>query len=75
MAAGGYLLYNAGREPGVRQILGTIWAAAGLVLMGIGAVGQYVVRIWREVAGRPRYLVRERLGEYAGGDEGEEECR
>ncbi len=75
LAAGGYLLYNAGREPGVRQILGTIWAAAGLVLMGIGAVGQYVVRIWREVTGRPRYLVRERLGEYAGGDEGEEECR
>ena len=66
LTAGGYLLCSAGREPGVRQILASIWAAAGLTLLGIGVTGEYIGRIWREMAGRPRYIARERIGEWGG---------
>jgi len=35
---------------------------AGLQLLGLGVVGEYVARIHHEVRGRPLYITRERLG-------------
>lgn len=61
-AAGIWLLLSMGREPGIREMIANVWAAAGLVLAGIGIVGEYIVRIWREQTGRPRYFIRERIG-------------
>lgn len=34
----------------------------GLQLMGLGIVGEYMSRVYREVRGRPLYIARERLG-------------
>jgi dolichol-phosphate mannosyltransferase/undecaprenyl-phosphate 4-deoxy-4-formamido-L-arabinose transferase len=35
---------------------------AGLTLLSVGIVGEYMVRILREVRGAPRYIERERVG-------------
>ena len=37
------------------------WGAAGLVLLGLGVVGEYVSHIYEEVKGRPRYFIMDTL--------------
>ena len=48
--------------PGYASLLVTITFLAGVQLMVIGMVGQYVGRIYDEVRARPLYLVREARG-------------
>jgi len=37
------------------------WGAAGLVLLALGIVGEYISHIYEEVKGRPRYFIMETL--------------
>lgn len=37
------------------------WGAAGLVLLALGVVGEYVSHIYEEVKGRPRYFIMDTL--------------
>ena len=48
--------------PGYASLLSVTLLFNGLILMGLGVLGEYVARIFIEVKGRPLYLVRERLG-------------
>jgi len=44
---------------------------AGVTLLSLGIIGEYLVRVLREVRGAPRYLERERIGFEGGGVPGE----
>jgi polyisoprenyl-phosphate glycosyltransferase len=45
------------------MILGAAMALlGGIQLMGLGVVGEYMSRVYREVRGRPMYVTRERVG-------------
>ncbi len=46
---------------GVGAILVAVLVVGGLVLCGLGIVGEYVGRIYEEVKGRPLYLLKEAL--------------
>ncbi|NJC33248.1 glycosyltransferase involved in cell wall biosynthesis [Sphingomonas jejuensis] len=48
--------------PGYASLLTVMLFMNGLVLTGLGVIGEYVARIFSEVKGRPLYLVRGRLG-------------
>ena len=41
----------------------SIWAACGLILIGMGIVGEYVGKIYLETKGRPRYFIESFLHE------------
>ena len=34
-----------------------------LLMLSLGIIGEYIARIYEEVKGRPRYVIRERTGE------------
>lgn len=44
---------------------------AGVTLLSLGVIGEYLVRVLREVRGAPRYLERERIGSEGGDVPGE----
>jgi undecaprenyl-phosphate 4-deoxy-4-formamido-L-arabinose transferase len=46
---------------GLFTLFGVLVFLAGVILFGIGLLGQYVGRIFEQAGGRPRYLVREEL--------------
>jgi dolichol-phosphate mannosyltransferase len=48
--------------PGVSGILIAVALFNGIILVTNGVIGLYVARIYNEVKGRPRYLVREIIG-------------
>lgn len=50
---------GASPVPGWEIAVMSIWAAAGLLLMGMGILGAYLWQIWRQIAGRPRGQVAE----------------
>jgi glycosyltransferase involved in cell wall biosynthesis len=52
----------AGFETGVWTWLFLAVSAWGSVMAAIGTVGIYVVRVYKDVRGRPRYIVRDTLG-------------
>ena len=39
----------------------SLWALGGLILLGMGVVGEYVGKIYLETKGRPRFLIRQVL--------------
>jgi len=43
---------------GFTSLMFSIWFLGGLIILGIGTVGQYVAKIFQEVKDRPRYVVR-----------------
>ncbi|MBI4580852.1 MAG: glycosyltransferase family 2 protein, partial [Planctomycetes bacterium] len=61
LAAAAFVMQTAGLWAGSR--LGSALALlAGVQLLGLGILGEYVARIHQEVRGRPLYVARERLG-------------
>jgi hypothetical protein len=63
---GGYLvveyLLNGHPVPGWTTIVVGLMLLAGIQLIGLGVLGEYVSRIFEEVKGRPLYVVRHRAG-------------
>ncbi len=57
--AGIWLLFHSLQPAGPGTVIATIWAACGLLLIGMGILGQYIGRIWQAQLGRPRFLIRE----------------
>lgn len=64
---GGYLtasyLVNGHAISGWTTIVVTLMLFAGLQLLSLGIVGEYVGRVFEEVKARPLYVVRQRLGQ------------
>jgi undecaprenyl-phosphate 4-deoxy-4-formamido-L-arabinose transferase len=47
---------------GVFTVFAVLFVFLGVQLLGMGMLGEYIGRISRDVQGRPRYIVRERVG-------------
>jgi len=56
-----YLLYG-NEVPGWTTVVVCLLLFAGIQMVSIGVLGEYVARIFEEVKGRPLYLVRRRTG-------------
>jgi dolichol-phosphate mannosyltransferase len=55
-------LYNklyGGAETGFTTVIVLVLLVGSLILIGLGVIGLYVARIYDEVKGRPRYVIRE----------------
>jgi glycosyltransferase involved in cell wall biosynthesis len=48
--------------PGFASLIVSVTFLAGIQLLSLGVLGEYVGRIFAEVKGRPLYLVQERVG-------------
>jgi undecaprenyl-phosphate 4-deoxy-4-formamido-L-arabinose transferase len=59
------LLVAAVRRKGLLVLLAAAFLLIGIALVGIGILGEYVVRIDREVRRRPRYVIRTTLSRSA----------
>ena len=46
---------------GWASIMVSIWFVGGALLLGLGIVGEYIGKIYKEVKKRPRYIIKERL--------------
>lgn len=58
-----YLLLRASEADGVFTLFALAFLVMGMLMVGLGIVGEYIGRIYQEVRGRPRYLVRQVYGE------------
>jgi glycosyltransferase involved in cell wall biosynthesis len=61
---GGQTLYNwltGGAGDGFTTVILLLLITGSAIMIGLGIIGTYVSRIYNEVKGRPRYLVRQRL--------------
>lgn len=57
--------------PGFASLIVSVTFLAGIQLLSLGVIGEYIGRIFAEVKGRPLYLVQERVGPVGQGiDEG-----
>jgi len=52
---------------GVFTLFAALFLFLGFQLIGLGLVGEYIGRIYRDVRGRPRFVIREIHGREAGG--------
>lgn len=48
---------------GWTSIMCSIWFIGGLQLLGIGLIGEYIGKMYKEVKRRPRYIVEEYIGD------------
>lgn len=56
------VLLLLGKPPaGVTVAIASVWTAAGLNLLGLGVIGEYLGKIYLETKERPRYLIAEEL--------------
>jgi polyisoprenyl-phosphate glycosyltransferase len=55
----GVSLIQSGSAPGWTAVLASIHLVGGALLCAVGAVGEYVARVYEQVKGRPLYLVKE----------------
>ena len=53
-----FLLLRASEAEGVFTLFALAFVVMGVLMAGVGIVGEYVGRIYQEVRGRPRYLIR-----------------
>lgn len=61
------LFYGAGwAAQGVFTVFAVLFIFIGVQLLSMGLVGEYIGRIYNDVRGRPRYFVREVVGEIEG---------
>lgn len=49
--------------PGWVSLMISIWFCSGVLLIGLGIVGEYIGKIYMEVKRRPRYIISERTDE------------
>lgn len=56
--------------PGWTTVVVLILFLSGLILLSLGVIGEYMIRILREVRGAPRHIERERLGFEGDSEEG-----
>ncbi len=64
--------------PGWTTVVILISFFSGMILLSLGVVGEYLVRIFREVRGAPKYVERERIappGRHAGCGQGKSSVR
>jgi hypothetical protein len=54
--------------PGFASLIVSIMFFAGVQMISLGVLGEYLGRVFAEVKGRPLYLVAERIGEAPEGD-------
>lgn len=60
LGAGFWMLLHLGRQTEWEMAAASIWAASGLILAGMGVLGQYIVQIGQNPHSQPGYQVRER---------------
>ena len=48
--------------PGYASLITVILFTNGLILLGLGVIGEYLSRVFAEVKGRPLYLIQDHLG-------------
>ena len=46
---------------GWTTVIVSIWAIGGLILLSLGIIGEYIVKIYLESKGQPRYIIDEFL--------------
>ena len=61
-----FILLQASEAEGVFTLFALAFVVMGVLMAGVGIVGEYVGRIYQEVRGRPRYLIRHVYGKEAG---------
>jgi undecaprenyl-phosphate 4-deoxy-4-formamido-L-arabinose transferase len=61
-----YVLLRESEAEGVFTLFALAFVVLGVLMAGVGIVGEYIGRIYQEVRGRPRYLVRRVYGETGG---------
>jgi hypothetical protein len=49
--------------PGFASLIVSVMFFAGVQLISLGVLGEYIGRVFAEVKGRPLYLVAEKIGE------------
>ena len=54
--------------PGFASLIVSVMFFAGVQLISLGVLGEYIGRVFAEVKGRPLYLVAERIGDAPGSD-------
>ena len=50
-------------DSGWASIICSIWLLGGLQLLGIGLIGEYIGKTYKEVKRRPRYIVEKTIGD------------
>jgi len=61
-----FVLLRASEAEGVFTLFALAFVVMGVLMAGLGIVGEYIGRIYQEVRGRPRYLVRHVYGDATG---------
>jgi len=57
--------------PGWTTVVVLVTFFSGVILLSLGVIGEYMVRVLREVRQRPNYFIREKAGVLAGPEPGE----
>ena len=59
----GIVMHVEGRTiPGWTSLLVSVWFIGGSVLTGLGIIGEYVGKVYKEVKRRPRYFIEQAVG-------------
>ena len=68
----GMIVYNVVRWATGNTVTGwaslacSVWLIGGLILLALGVIGEYLGKLYLESKGRPRFLIREELGDEEG---------